>query len=89
MPLPNNSEYISGGYFILRPIQRPEGPFSLLPQTLTTVSSCFAAVAPDLWAVDWENYTEPEVAEEAAKFGIPAHFAAELVTWVSAQMIAG
>jgi hypothetical protein len=84
-----NSEYISGGYFISKPIRRPDGPFSLLPEAFITASNCFADIAPDLWAVDWEGWPQKEVAEEAAKFGIPAHLTEEMVKWVSAQMVGG
>jgi hypothetical protein len=84
-----NSEHISGGYFISKPIRRPNGAFSLLPEAFLTASACFADIAPDLWAVDWESYPKKEVAEEAAKFGIPAHLTGELVQWVSAQMVGG
>jgi len=89
VPLPHNSEYTSGGYFITKPIRRPDGPFSLLPEIFLTASDCFADIATDLWTVDWESYPRKEVAEEAAKFGIPAHLTAELVQWVSAQMVGG
>jgi len=89
MSVPLNSEHISGGYFISKPIQRPNGAFSLLPEVFFTASHCFADIAPDLWAVDWESYPHKDVAEEAAKFGIPAHLTAELVKWVSAQMVGG
>jgi hypothetical protein len=84
-----NAEYISGGYFIAKPIPRPPGPFSLLPETFLMASDCFADIAPDLWAVDWENYTQKEVEEESAKFGIPPHLTADMVRWVSAQMSGG
>lgn len=86
MALPNIIEYISGGYLIVKPPPRPKDFPELLPQSLITVSSCFADTAPDLWAVDWDNYSAEDVAEETAKFGIPAHLGAELVRWVSAQM---
>ncbi len=89
VPTPINSKHISGGYFITKPVPRPAGPFSLLPETFLTGSDCFANIAPDLWAVDWENYTQNEVEEQAAKFGIPAHLTAEMVRWVSAQMNGG
>src|SRR2546423_455684 len=89
MSLPLNSEYISGGYFISKPIRRPSGPFSLLPEAFLTASDCFADIAPDLWAVGWESYAPKEVVEEAAKFGIPPHLTSELVQWVSGQMVGG
>ncbi|HEV2221457.1 MAG TPA: hypothetical protein VGR84_00475 [Candidatus Acidoferrales bacterium] len=60
-----------------------------MPEVFLTASDCFADIAPDLWAVDWESYSQKDVAEEAAKFGIPAHLTAELVPWVSSQMIGG
>lgn len=89
MPTSINAEHVSGGYFITKPTSRPAGPFSLLPETFLTASDCFANIAPDLWAVDWENYTQKEVEEKAAKFGIPADLTAEMVGWVSAQMNGG
>lgn len=86
MALPNIGEYISGGYLIVKPAPRPKDFSELLPRTLITVSSCFADIAPDLWAVDWDNYSTEDIAEEAGKFGIPAHLGAELVRWTSAEM---
>jgi hypothetical protein len=85
----DNSEYISGGYFIVKPIGRPEGPFSLLPQTLITLSTCLAAIAPDAWTMAWGNNTREEAAEHVAKFGIPAHLAPEMVDWVKAETPVG
>jgi hypothetical protein len=86
MTLLNIGEHISGGYLIVKPPPRPKDFSELLPRTLITVSSCFADIAPDLCAVDWDNYTTEDVAEEAGKFGIPAHLGAELVRWTSAEM---
>jgi hypothetical protein len=56
-----------------------------VPQTFVTLSSCLTRVAPDLWAVDWENYSQQEREEEASKFGIPPSAITELVEWTTAR----
>jgi hypothetical protein len=58
----------------------------LVPQTFITLSSCLTDIAPDLWAVDWENYSPPERAEEAAKFGIPSSAIPHLVEWATPRI---
>lgn len=69
----------------MKRIERPPNISELLPPTVLTLSSCFADIAPDLWAVDWKSYPLADVAAEAAKFGIKPHLAAELMKWVTAQ----
>lgn len=77
------NEFISGGYFIITRAKRPEYLSPRVPETFVTPSGCLTSVAPDLWAVDWEDYSQQERAEEAAKFGIPASAIAELVEWTT------
>lgn len=52
-----------------------------------TLSSCLTGVAPDLWAVDWQDCSQQEREEEAAKFGIPPSAITELVEWTTARMV--
>ncbi len=80
------SEFISGGYFVIRRAKRPEYLSLLVPQTFVTLSSCLTDIAPDLWAVDWENHSQQERAEEAAKFGIPSSVIPQLVEWTTPRV---
>jgi hypothetical protein len=57
-----------------------------VPQTFITLSSCLTDIAPDLWTVDWENYSQQERAEEAAKFGIPSSLIPQLVEWATPRI---
>jgi hypothetical protein len=79
-------DYISGGYFLVQRTPLPKNISELLPDKVLTVSDCFARVAPGLWAVDWENRSDKDRANEAAPFGIPAQALPELVKWFSAEM---
>ena len=66
------NDYISGGYFLVKLMARPEGVSELVPDIVLTLSTCFTDVAPDEWADSAYNYTDEEQAEEALKFGIPS-----------------
>ena len=66
--------------------KRPEYLSPRVAQTFVTLSSCLTRVAPDLWTVDWENYSQQEREEEAAKFEIPPSAITELVEWTSPRM---
>jgi hypothetical protein len=79
------SDYISGGYYLVQRTPLPKNISELLPDKVLTVSDCFAKVAPDLWAVDWEDWTEQDRADEAAAFGISAQVVADLVLWFSVE----
>jgi hypothetical protein len=80
------NDYIAGGFFLVPRIPRPDGMSSMLPRNILTLSNCFADVAPDMWAVDWEDLTDQDRAIEAAKFGIPAKVIPELVKWFSTEI---
>jgi hypothetical protein len=80
------NEFISGGYFVIRRADRPKHLSPLVPETFVTLSSCLTDVVPDLWTVDWENYSQEERAEEAAKFGIPSSAVPHLVEWVTPRV---
>lgn len=81
-----STEFISGGYFIITRASRPKGLSLRVPQTFVSLSSCFAHVAPDSWVVDWEEHSQQEREQEAAKFGIPPSVIAELVEWATPQI---
>jgi hypothetical protein len=81
------TDYISGGYYVLKTIPRPHDLSDILPSTLLTLSTCFTRVVRDIIGLQWdkcENVRE-SVAEEAREFGIPQARVPELVAWAKAQ----
>jgi len=81
------SEYVSGGYYLVKLIPRPTGVSEILPDELLTVSNCFTTVASDIIQLQWDDYqnVRQAIAEEAGAFGIPQDQLAELVHWAKAQ----
>ena len=81
------TEYVSGGYYLLKLIPRPSGVSEILPEHLLTVSNCFTTVLTDIIQLQWNEYesVKETIAEEASEFGIPQGEVAELVRWAKAQ----
>src|SRR5437667_10225967 len=79
------SEFISSGYYVVKPVSRPEVFSTLLPRNILTLSSCIAEIAPDFWAVEGYKYTEEKRTAEAFKFGIPASLVPEMTKCVTAE----
>jgi hypothetical protein len=81
------TEYVSGGYYLLKLIPRPTGISELLPDHLLTVSNCFTPVMTDIIQLQWDEYetVKEAIAEEANEFGIPESQIVELVRWAKAQ----
>lgn len=79
------SEFISGGYFLVKQIARPYVS-ETLPANLLTLSSCFTEIAPDDWAISGYDHDDAERVAEAAKFGIPAQSVPRLVRLLSEEI---
>src|SRR5438046_10328639 len=79
------SDFISGAYYVVKPVSRPEVFSTLLPRNILTLSSCIAEIAPDFWAVEGYKYTEEKRTAEAFKFGIPASLVPEMTKSVTAE----
>jgi hypothetical protein len=81
------TEYVSGGYYVLKLIPRPTGVSEILPNHLLTLSNCFTTVPTDIIQLQWDEYDKMReaIAEEATEFGIPKTQIAELVRWAKAQ----
>ncbi|HEY3939885.1 MAG TPA: hypothetical protein VGL97_20815 [Bryobacteraceae bacterium] len=81
------TDYISGGYYVLKTIPRPHGLSDILPNTLLTISTCFTRVVRDIIELQWDSYDNvgATIAEEANEFGIPQARIPELITWAKAQ----
>lgn len=81
------TEYVSGGYYLLKLIPRPAGVSEILPDQLLTLSNCFTTVLTDIIRLQCDEYDKVReaIAEEAIAFGIPETQIAELVSWAKAQ----
>ena len=80
-------DYVSGGYYVVKAIRRPEGVSEILPDTLITISDCFTSVISDIIQLQWDKYEEvvEAIGEEAAAFGISQDQLPELIHWAKAQ----
>jgi hypothetical protein len=81
------TDFVSGGYYVLKDIPRPSDLSDILPNTLVTMSNCFTKVVCDINQLQWDDYdnVSEAIAEEAMEFGIPPNQIAELVNWAKAQ----
>src|SRR5271169_5452272 len=81
------TDYVSGGYYVLKAIPRPSDLSDILPNTLVTVSSCFTKVVCDINQLQWDDYehVREAIADEATEFGIPPTQIPDLVIWAKAQ----
>src|SRR4029453_16363526 len=84
--MPSISEFISGGYFLAKYLERPECMSAdLLPARILSASSCISEI-PDAWAVKWANYKDNDRRVAAAKFGIPTEGLPRLLDWVTSRL---
>jgi hypothetical protein len=81
------SDYVSGGYYVVKAIPRPRDLSDILPSNLLTISDCFTAVVRDIIQLQSDNYenVRDAIADEAKEFAIPQSQIPELVTWAKAQ----
>lgn len=81
------TDYVSGGYYVLKAIPRPGDLSSILPDNLLTVSDCFTKVVCDIIQLQWDDYdnVRDAIADEAREFGISGAQIPELVTWAKEQ----
>ena len=80
------SQYVSGGYFLVKYAHRAESMSAdLLPARILSASNCISDI-PDAWAVKWANYNETDRNEEAAKFGITSEILPQAIDWVTSGL---
>src|SRR5690348_13143570 len=84
------NDYYSGGYFIVRIVERMAWMSAdLLPERLLSASTCICPRVPDSWALRWVNMTDDERRTAASVFGIgPARLPA-VIDWVTQAMDSG
>lgn len=82
-----SSEYMSGGYYIVKTVVRPADLSNLLPAELLTISACFTDVMRDIVQLQWDRYEDvsESIAEESSAFGIHTSQIADLVSWAKSQ----
>jgi hypothetical protein len=81
------NDYVSGGYYVVKGIPRPNDLSHILPEKLLTMSNCFTKVVCGIIQLQWDNYenVREAIADEAKEFGIPEGQISELVKWARAQ----
>ena len=76
--------FISGGYYLVRPVKRPDSFSALLPETLVTVSPCIGEVGPRCsWESDWGRLTLEQQKTDATECGVPAEELPELLNSIN------
>jgi hypothetical protein len=81
---------VCGGYFLTRAVERPAYVSSdLLPPRILSLSHCICDFVPDLWAIEWVDYSPADRAAEAEKWGIQAADLSQVIEWITEQIDAG
>ena len=82
-------DFVSGGYYLIKPANRAECmSASLLPSRILSASSCIVDMIPDSWAVEWANYSSDERQKAAISFGITQEQLPTVVEWVTGHLAA-
>lgn len=79
------SDYISGGFYITKFVERPAyASQDLLPAKILSISSCICPFVPDIWTIEWSSETQEERLEKAKKFGL-SNDIKEAISWVTSK----
>ncbi len=83
--MPDNvrlDEYISGGYYIVKAMPRPDWKSAdLLPAKIISASGDMCPSIPDAWAIRWTDRTQASRLEDAAMFGLSPDELELLLAW--------
>jgi hypothetical protein len=81
---------ISGGWYVVRLLERPSGLGStLLPERLLTLSSCLTQFFPDAWAIEWASRSPDERAAAIRKLGLDVGRLPHVVREMTAAIASG
>lgn len=81
---------VFGGYFVTKPVPRPEYVSShLLPARILSLSDCICDFIPDVWAIDWTRVSPEDRMAAANKVGIQAFVLPEVIRWTTQHLDAG
>jgi hypothetical protein len=56
--LVQTNDYVSGGYYVVKTIPRPNDLSKILPERLLTLSDCFAPVLRETVQLQWDQYED-------------------------------
>lgn len=82
----NLANYISGGYYISKYVDRP--PYAaadLLPEKILSLSSCICEFIPDSWALSWAGDSGEARQKSAAFFGLSSEEFEQISAWTTAH----
>ena len=80
----NLANYISGGYYISKYVDRP--PYAsadLLPAKILSLSSCISEFIPDSWALSWAGDSDEVRQNSAASFGLTPEALKQVSEWTA------
>src|SRR5262245_13644754 len=81
---------ISGGFYVVRLLDRPAGlGAALLPERLLTLSSCLTQFFPDAWAFQGTSFSTDERAAAMRKLGLDPERLPALVSETTAASASG
>lgn len=79
------SDFISGGFYVSRFVERPTYvSHDLLPSKILSMSSCISPFLPDTWAIEWACDKPEDRLEKAKQFGLSDEIK-EVVSWVTSR----
>ncbi len=81
----SDDRYVSGGYFLVKPMLRAAGMSELAPAKIVTVSECLCTRVPSTWALSWTSDGEEERRRIASELGLDDDARAALTRWADAQ----
>ena len=82
-------QLISGGFYVTRLLQKPDGLGDLLPDRLLTLSACLTQFLPDSWAFDWASDSDAERRTALGALGLAVELLPVIADAVNAALSAG
>jgi len=80
----NFSEYVCGGYYITRSVDKPAYMSNLLPDKLFGFA-CVSTFIPDLWTLSWTSVPKADRIKNASFFELSSSQLQELIKWCDAS----
>jgi len=75
-----------GGYFLTRPIVRPDYVSAdLMPVEFLSMSGCLAQFAPDVWSLAWASVDDNERSRNASEIGMQPSVLPEAIAYATAE----
>ncbi len=83
---PNLSDFVAGGYYISKYVERPSySSADLLPEKILSLSGCICEFVPDTWTLSWTGDSDEERKKSGAFFGLTPEAGEQLSAWTTSQ----